>query len=362
MKVYRAAVIGCSRMGGFIDNEVVGSPRIVLPYSHAAGYVACERTQLVACADLRTDVMAEFGRQHGVPQERQYTDYREMIARENLDIVSVATQPEPRAEIVIYCAENGIKAIYAEKAFAASMQEADRMVEAVERNGAILNLGTNRRWAARYDRMKEIIDSGELGDLQHLIVYNSGTLFNMGSHFLDLVLRLNSDQPAQWVQGYLPDSDALFDGDVLTEDPQGEGIIQFANGVKAYLLLTGRQSETEAICSEGTITALLDGHEWQVRKSAPSGHRGRSEFHSVPSPEMPAVISSTLRLVEDLVYSLDTGDAPLGGVRVAHLGNELIFGLIESHRLGGSRVSLPLESRTTRLSRSHTPRTPQFSA
>ena len=36
MKTYRAAVIGCSRMGGFIDNEVVGSSRIALPYSHAA--------------------------------------------------------------------------------------------------------------------------------------------------------------------------------------------------------------------------------------------------------------------------------------------------------------------------------------
>ena len=46
MKTYRAAVIGCSRMGGFIDNEVAKSGTIVLPYSHAAGYVACVRTEL----------------------------------------------------------------------------------------------------------------------------------------------------------------------------------------------------------------------------------------------------------------------------------------------------------------------------
>ena len=31
MKTYRAAVIGCSRMGGFIDNEVIGSPKAALP-------------------------------------------------------------------------------------------------------------------------------------------------------------------------------------------------------------------------------------------------------------------------------------------------------------------------------------------
>ena len=362
MKIYRAAVIGCSRMGGFIDNEVVGFPRIALPYSHAAGYTACERTNLVACSDLRTDVMAEFGRQHGVPKQGQYTDYREMLAREDLDIVSVATQPEPRAEIVIECARQGIKAIYAEKAMAASMAEADAMVEALEGGGAILNLGANRRWDARYDQMKEIIDSGSLGDLQHLIIYNSGTLFNSASHYLDLILRLNNDQPAVWVQGHLPESQHIFDGDILTEDPRGEGIIQFANGVKAYVLLTARGSEFEAICSQGTITAFHDSYDWQVRKASPTGLRGRDEFQIVPSPPQTPLVSSTLRLIEDLVHSLDTGQPPRGGVRAARAGNELIFGFIESHRLGGARVSLPLEKRTTRLRRDHTPRQPKYTA
>ncbi len=361
MKTYRAAVIGCSRMGGFIDNEVVGYSRIALPYSHAAGYTTCDRTDLVACADLRTDVMAEFGKLHGVPAAGQYTDYREMLANEDLDIVSVATQPEPRAAIVVDCADSGVKAIYAEKAMAASMADADAMVEAVERNGAILNLGTNRRYDTKYDRMKEIIDSGELGDLQHIIIYNVGTLFNTGSHFLDLVLRLNDDAPAEWVQGHLPEGDSLFDGDVLTGDPQGEGTIQFANGVKAHVLLTSRSSETEAICSEGTITSLGDGSDWQVRKAAPVGLRGRNELRIAEAPQTPPT-SSTLRAVQDLVHALDTGQPPRGGVRAARAGNELIFGIIESHLQGGARVELPLQKRTTRMVRDHTPRLPKYTA
>ena len=361
MKTYRAAVIGCSRMGGFIDNEVVGYSRIALPYSHAAGYTTCDRTDLVACADLRTDVMAEFGKLHGVPAAGQYTDYREMLAKEDLDIVSVATQPEPRAAIVVDCADSGVKAIYAEKAMAASMADADAMVEAVERNGAILNLGTNRRYDTKYDRMKEIIDSGELGDLQHIIIYNVGTLFNTGSHFLDLVLRLNDDAPAEWVQGHLPEGDSLFDGDILTEDPQGEGTIQFANGVKAHVLLTARSSETEAICSEGTITSLGDGSDWQVRKAAPVGLRGRNELRIAEAPQTPPT-SSTLRAVQDLVHALDTGQPPRGGVRAARAGNELIFGIIESHLAGGARVELPLQKRTTRMVRDHTPRLPKYTA
>ena len=359
MKTYRAGVIGCSRMGGFIDNEVVGYARIALPYSHAAAFTTCDRTDLVACADLRTDVMAEFGDLHGVPAQGQYTDYREMLAKENLDIVSVATQPEPRAAIVVDCANHGVKAIYAEKAMAASMADADSMVEAVERNGAILNLGTNRRYDTKYDRMKEIIDSGELGDLQQLIIYNVGPLFNNGSHFLDLILRLNDDAPAEWVQGHLPDGDSIIDGDILTGDPEAEGIIQFANGVKAYVLLTGRRSETEAICSLGTITAFNDGSEWQVRKVEPVGLRGRNELQTASAPVTPPT-SSTLRAVQDLVRALDTGQPPRGGVRAARAGNELIFGFIESHLLGGARVSLPLAKRTTRMVRDHTPRQPKY--
>ena len=125
MKTYRAAVIGCSRMGAFIDNEVTNYRGINRPYSHAAGFYAEERTDLVACADLRPSVMEEFGRRYDVPKQRQYTDYQEMIHHENLDIVGVATQPEQRADVVIFAAEHGVKAIYAEKAMAASMDEAD---------------------------------------------------------------------------------------------------------------------------------------------------------------------------------------------------------------------------------------------
>ena len=104
MKTYRAAVIGCSRMGAFIDNEVPDYEAIKLPYSHAAGFFAEERIDLVACADLRPEVMEHFGNRYNVPKANQYTDYREMLEKEQPDIVSVATQPEHRAEIVVYAA------------------------------------------------------------------------------------------------------------------------------------------------------------------------------------------------------------------------------------------------------------------
>ena len=53
--------------------------------------------------------------------------------------------------------------------------------------------------------------------------------------------------------------------------------------------------------------------------------------------------SSTLRLIEDIVHSLDTGEPPRGGVRVAYASTELIFGFIESHRRGGVKSAYPVE-------------------
>lgn len=353
MKTYRAAVIGCSRMGGFIDNEVIGYPTIVLPMSHAAGYTACARTDLVACADMRPAVMAEFGRQYNVPPQAQYTDYRELIEQEKPDIVSVATQPEQRAEIVIYAAEHGVKAIYAEKAFAASLAEAEAMVAAVERNGVAFNLGSNRRWATEYAAMKAVVESGELGALKSILMYSTGTLFNMGSHYFDLALLLNNDQPVEWVQATLRAKDDIFDGDILREDPVGEGFVAFANGVTAYMLTTPRSSDCEIICEHGSLTAFNDGLTWQLRRRQPIDANGHTGLLDAPFTE-PSRVSSTLRLIEDLVAALDTGQSTQGGARIALAGAELIFAFIESHRQGGARVQLPLQQRTLRLQRNFT--------
>ena len=359
MKTYRAALVGCSRMGAFIDNELRGASRLRAPYSHAAGYEACSRTELSACADVRPEVLEQAGARYGVPRRSQYTDYKEMIDQEQPDILSVATQPEQRAEIVIYAAEHGVKAIYAEKAMAASMSGARAIVESVERNQVIFNLGTNRRWDTGYDQMKALIDAGEIGDLESVIIYANGNLFNASSHTLDLALKLSGDQPAHWAQGTLVEHGPIFDGDILTEDPKAEGIIELSNGVKIYALLSSQYGEFEAVGERGRIRAIRDGREWDFRVSDPTDDNARSLTIRRSFPEFPWK-SSTLRLIEDIVHSLDTGAPTVGGVRAAYAGTELIFAFIESHRNGGARVSLPLQDSTVQLKRNRPPRQPLY--
>ena len=343
-------------MGAFIDNEV---PPSYGAYSHAAGYEACERTALIACSDLRGEAMKQVGIRYGVPEDRQYFDYREMIEREQPDIVSVATQPEHRAEIVVFAAERGVGAIYGEKAMASSLDEADAMMEAVERMGAVFNLGTNRRWDTGYDAMKDVIDSGRIGRLRSLIVHQTGPLFNGASHSFDLLMRLNSDSPVAWVQAHLPNGDRLIDGQRLTEDPVGHGILQFENGVTAYALNSGRGLEVEAVGDAGVVTGMRNGNEWHVREHGARDHRGRSVLVPGEFPSFEAA-SSTVRLIEDLVRSLDTGEPPRGGVRTARANTELIFGFVESHVRGGARVAFPIGSSRYRLQRDRPPREPRY--
>ena len=356
MTKYKAALIGCSRMGAFIDNEV---PARMRPYSHAAGYEACERVDLIACSDVRKEVMEQVGERYRIPPEKQYVDYQQMLKREKPDIVSVATQPEHRTDIVIWAAENGTKAIYAEKALSASLEEADRIVEACEAKGVILNLGTNRRWDPGYDTIKEIIESGRIGALKSLIHHSTSTLFNGASHSFDVLQRLNNDVPATSVQAELLDGDDAFEGDILRQDPVGHGIIKFANGVTAYALESSRGHEIEAICELGVATALINGNDWQLRIATEKDYRGRDVLAPATFPEFEAR-SSTLVLIEDLVHALDSGEPPRGGVRVARANMELIFAFVESHARGGARVDLPLEASKYRLERQRGPAQPKY--
>ena len=374
-RIYRAAVVGCSRMGAFIDNEFVGLPGRYAPHSHAAGYEACDRTDLVAGVDMRPDVLAQFGQRYGVAESHLYTDYREMLAKEQPDIISVATQPEQRAEIAIYAAEHGVKALYCEKAMCASLQEADAMVAAVERHGVVFNMGTNRRWHPGYAKMRDLIASGDLGNLELLLIYNNSALFNSSSHNFDLIQFLNGDEPVIWAQGWVDRGDEIIVGDEVREDPNAEGMFGFANGVTVSVIRGPRGQDYEAVCEDGIITASNQDVDFLVRRRerpgpAPAGasflEQRRHTFGAVLE-EAPALAytpgSNTLRLVGDLVQALDTGGPTRGGVRVARANTEIIFGFIESHRRGGARVSLPLEDCRLRLiRRARAPRAPRYSS
>ena len=182
---YRAALIGLGRIADTIDDEVVGSGWLE-PFSHMGSYMDVSEVQVVGAADKYREQREAFGRRWGVPANKRYEDYREMLERERPDIVSVCTHVAPRAEVtldIVRMVREGrtdVKCIWVEKPMATSLQEADAMVEACREAGVILMLNAMRASDVYYRPARALIDQGALGRMLQITAHGSGPLAQHG--------------------------------------------------------------------------------------------------------------------------------------------------------------------------------------
>ncbi|MBM3242661.1 Gfo/Idh/MocA family oxidoreductase [Candidatus Poribacteria bacterium] len=335
-KHYRACLIGCGRMGATIDDEVKDG----LPFSHAAGYTAVENVYLVAVSDVIPEKVENIQKRYNVP--RGYTDYREMLQKEQPDIVSIATRPATHAEMTIFAAENGVKGIYCEKPLCCSMEEADAMVAACETNSVKFNYGTNRRYQPLYWKMRELIASGEIGELQCVICHCGVSAAQwMHTHTSDMMMYLAGDAEIEFVQGAITANASDWEGNRLNTDPGiPMGYVKFRNGVLGYQLAAGGY-EFEVSGSKGKLRAFDNGSTLQCRMSG-------------KQPYLIAGIQpdrGTVNCIKDLIQAISTGGETRGNIQLARRSQEMILGFVESHRQGGKRVTLPLENRSLYVGR-----------
>ena len=170
-------------------------------------------------------------------------------------------------------ASRGLKAIWAEKPISISLAEADEMVAACQRAGIALAIGCSRAWNPMYNRMRELIDEGELGDLLQVIGFGQAGVSHNGSHLLTTVNRLAKGR-VQWVFGHM-ESDEAAAGDV---DLQGNGYLHYDNGVQGFVRMTacgGASWEIEAIGTQGVLRAIADAQQVQFYKTVESNLAGR---------------------------------------------------------------------------------------
>ena len=346
-KLYRVCLIGCGRMGATIDDEVKDRPHSErwLPYSHAAGYVAVDNTELVAVSDVVQEKVEAIQKRYSVPNG--YTDYREMIEKEQPDIVSIATRPIPHAEMTVFAAEHNVKGIYCDKPLCCSMKEADAMVEACEKYGVKFNYGTQRRYADLYHKMREMIEGGEIGDVRCVIAQcGPGSAQWTHTHTADMLMFLAGDPEIEFVQGTANAKAEDWEGDKLYADPGITcGHVRFKNGVHGYMVAGGAY-EFEVLGTEGRVRTLnngIGGQLWKVRDQW-------NTQAEAPFPDV-GIVSGTVRCIEDLVSALEIGGDTQGGIHLARRSQEMILGLVESHRRGGIRVPLPLENRDLHVGR-----------
>jgi predicted dehydrogenase len=132
--------------------------------------------QIVAVADINPDSLAaadEIMGKAGKPPARHYSDWREMLQKENVEAVITSPPLWAHAEITTACLEAG-KHVFCEKMMAWDDAGCDRMAEAARKSGKILEIGYqrfyNRVYQAAYDG---IVKAGHLGEVYHArIVWN----------------------------------------------------------------------------------------------------------------------------------------------------------------------------------------------
>ena len=331
---FRAAVIGLGFVGAGdqVSGDAIGQRVADLDGSHAHALADHARVTLVAGssrdAGRRQRFTAALGRAN------TYADWREMLAREKPDIVSVATNSPHHADITVGCAEAGVRAVLCEKPIATRLSDAYRAVQACRERGTLLVVNHNRRWHPLWRQLRDEVQAGAIGDVCHATAYwSTGRLGNVGTHVLD-ALRMVLNAQAEGVSGVLdPELQPDCRGPQY-RDPGAWGVVSFERGIKAFIHAPQRGSQPLGMHAVGRLGQLtIQGASAEIRSWA-----GESRTITAPADRL----SSLHLAVQDVVTCLSQGGRSASPGEDGLAALEIIIGFHASHSLGGQWVSLPI--------------------
>ena len=140
--------------------------------SHAKVWSSLPECRLMAVCDVnRTQVAAAKGIVDAVYQDKACTvhpDFREVMARDDIDAVSIAVPDHWHALIALAAIRAG-KHVYLEKPLAYTVAQGRALVNAVGRHGVVLQQGTQQRSMSTYQRAAWLARSGKLGCLKSAV-------------------------------------------------------------------------------------------------------------------------------------------------------------------------------------------------
>lgn len=223
MEQLRFGLIGCGRV----------APR------HAESVDALPDARLVAVADVRESRAAHFAQHYGA---EMLTDYRALLARPDVDVVSICTPSGLHAQMAIDALQAG-KHVIVEKPIALSLADADRMIATAAATGRKLCVVLQNRYNPPMQDLRRIVDEGRLGRLllgnatvrwyrpqeyyedewHGTWAMDGGALMNQSIHHIDAL---------QWFMGR-PESVFAFTGTLahrMEAEDTGVAVIRFAGG------------------------------------------------------------------------------------------------------------------------------------
>ncbi len=289
------------------------------------------------------------------PSARAAADLDEVLADDTVDAVALATPVPTHAALAIQALEAG-KHCFVEKPMAQSAADAEAVVAAAERAGRTLMVGHLLEYHPGVVKLKELIDSGELGRVLYIygnrlnlgkLRADENALWSLGAHDVSVLLRLAGEEP--------------YEVEARGESYMREGIedvvfcfLRFPSGLAAHLHLSwldphkerrftvvgeGRMATFDDMALEGKITVYDKGFDEQAGRGSYGEYITRSG--DIWSPRLPNL--EPLRTeCEHFVQSIRSGTSPISdgeaGLRVVRVLEALQHSLDETRRNGVSRT------------------------
>lgn len=192
MKPIRTAILGYGRSGSTLHGD---------PLEELDDF------KVTAVCDIEKDKLKSAKERYRCAV---YTDYQEMLNQEDLDLICIITRSDQHCPMACDTLRAGVPTLVT-KPWAVNSEEARRMIDASREGNAPLLPWLPARWAVDYRRLKEIIQSGEIGrvfsikrsqygfatrnDWQTRSECGGGILLNWGPHLVDIPLLLAPGKP-----------------------------------------------------------------------------------------------------------------------------------------------------------------------
>ncbi|VBB07252.1 inositol 2-dehydrogenase [Lucifera butyrica] len=191
-------------MGEKIKVGVIGAGRI--GKIHAGNIVKnFPDVEVKAIADIYADTIREWAKGLGIANV--YADYKEIIADPEIKAVVICSSTDTHSQITIEAAEAG-KHIFCEKPIDFDVRRIHAALDAVKKAGVKFQVGFNRRFDHNFKKVKELIQSGEIGDVQivkvtsrdpapppiEYVKVSGGMFLDMTIHDFDMVRYLTGSE------------------------------------------------------------------------------------------------------------------------------------------------------------------------
>lgn len=341
---------------------LIGCGRIAVNHITAA---VNNKLEIAAVCDVLPEAMENLLAKKDLDQNKtikRYTDYKEMLAKEQPELVSVATESGIHAEIALYCIDNGVNVII-EKPMAMNIRDAQRIIDLSNQKGVKVAACHQNRFNVAVQKLRKAIEEKRFGKLSHGAIHvrwnrdenyykqaswrgtwaqDGGALMNQCIHGIDLLRWMMGEDI---VEVYGQTRQQFHD--YLEAEDIGMAVLTFANGAIATVegttnVYPQNLEETLYIFGE-TGTAKLGGKStntidvWDFADSQPEDEENRG----FQEPTSNVYGNGHTKLFADMMEAIENDRQPYVDAEAGKNALETVLAIYKS-AAEGRPIKLPL--------------------